>query len=334
MLRPGPRNLITDVDGFAVGNANDAEALSGVSVLLPERGAVGAVDVRGGGPGTRETDALDPTASVQEIDAVVLSGGSAFGLAAADGVMAWLAERNRGFKVGGAVVPIVPAAILFDLSNGGDKQWGGEAPYRRLGYAACNAAGADFALGNEGAGLGARAGNVKGGLGSVSAVGDDGLQIGALIAVNARGFVTIGDQPQFWAWPWEQGDEFGGLAPPLARVGLDNVVDRGAAANLRGHTTIGVVATNARLSKSEARRIAIMAQDGYARAIRPVHTMFDGDAIFVMASGRHELAEPRALALSRLGGAAADCVARACARGVYEARDAGNMVSWRSHFRQ
>lgn len=154
-----------------------------------------------------------------------------------------------------------------------------------------------------------------------------------MVAVNSRGFVTMGDQPQFWAWPLEQGEEFGGLAPPSARVALDNVVDRGAAAgNLRGHTTIGVVATNARLSKSEARRIAIMAQDGYARAIRPVHTMFDGDAVFVLAGGRHELAEPRALALSRLGGVAADCVARACARGVHAAENAGNMVSWRHRF--
>jgi L-aminopeptidase/D-esterase-like protein len=290
---------------------------------------VAACDIRGGGPGTRETDLLDPAASVQEITAISLSGGSAFGLAAADGAMSWLATRKRGFDVAGSIVPLVPGAILFDLNNGGDKNWGELPPYRALGMQACDNAGKDFVLGNSGAGLGARCGNLKGGLGSVSAVSDNGLQVGAVLAVNARGFATMEGQAQFWSWPWEQGSEIGGLAPPSRRVSLDVNVDRGGTPHVRGHTTIGVVATNARLSKTEALRVAIMAQDGLARAIRPIHTSFDGDAIFVLATGRHELTGNRPLALSLLGGIAADCVARACARGVYEADSLPGMPCWR-----
>lgn len=333
-LRPGPRNLLTDVDGLVVGNAEDRRALSGTTVVLAEPAAVAAVDVRGGGPGTRETDLLDPAATVEQVHAIALSGGSAFGLDAAGGVMSWLAARGRGFPVAGAVVPIVPAAILFDLANGGDKGWGETPPYRALGMAACAAAGRDFALGNAGAGLGARVGNLKGGLGSASAVDGAGFQVGALAAVNARGFATMGDQPQFWAWPWEVGDEFGGLPPPARRVALDVAVDRAAPpVSVAGaHTTIAVVATNARLSKTEARRLAVMAQDGLARALRPVHTPFDGDAVFALATGRIDLPEPRHLSLSRLGAIAADCLARACARGVYLAESAGNMPSWRDTF--
>jgi L-aminopeptidase/D-esterase-like protein len=334
VIRPGPRNLITDVAGIAVGNAEDSRALSGVTMVLPDDPAVAACDIRGGGPGTRETDLLDPAASVQEVTAIALSGGSAFGLAAADGAMSWLATRGRGFNVAGSIVPLVPGAILFDLNNGGDKAWGELPPYRALGIHACDKAGADFTLGNAGAGLGARCGNLKGGLGSVSAIGDDGLQVGAVMAVNARGFATMEGQRQFWAWPWEQGSEFGALPPPSQRVSLDVNVDRGGTPHVRGHTTIGVVATNARLTKAEAQRVAIMAQDGLARAIRPIHTSFDGDAIFVLATGRHELTGNRALAVSLLGGVAADCVARACARGVYEARSLPGMPCWRELYGQ
>ncbi len=334
MVRPGPRNLITDVDGILVGNAEDEDAVTGATVVLPERPAVASGDVRGGSPGTRETDLLDPAATVETVHAIALSGGSAFGLATADGVMAWLVARGRGFNVAGAVVPLVPGAILFDLNNNGDKNWGELPPYRRLGLEACDRAGKDFALGSAGAGLGARAGNLKGGLGSASAVDDAGLQVGALIAVNSRGYVTMEGQKQFWAWPFEQDGEFGDLPPPQARVPLEVSVDRGAEASgtVRGHTTIGVVATNARLSKAEARRVAIMAQDGLARAIRPIHTSFDGDALFLLATGTVELAGIRPLALSRLGSIAADCVARATARGVYEARSVGGMTSWRDFF--
>jgi L-aminopeptidase/D-esterase-like protein len=334
MVRPGPRNLITDVDGILVGNAEDARAVTGATVVLPEHAAVAAVDVRGGGPGTRETDLLDPAATVDSVHGIALSGGSAFGLATADGVMAWLAARGRGFDVGGSIVPLVPGAILFDLNNSGDKNWGELPPYRALGLKACEHASRDFALGNAGAGLGARTGNIKGGLGSVSALDDAGLQVGAVVAANARGYATMESQKQFWAWPFEQNGEFGNLPPPQTRVPLEVSVDRGGAASgtLRGHTTIGVVATNAKLTKTEARRVAIMAQDGLARAIRPIHTSFDGDAIFVLATGRLELQGNRPLSLSRLGSIAADCVARACARGVYEAESAGGMMCWREYF--
>ena len=334
MVRAGPRNLITDVDGILVGNAEDGRALTGATVVLPEDAAVASGDVRGGGPGTRETDLLDPAATVDTVHAIALSGGSAFGLATADGVMAWLKARGRGFDVGGSIVPLVPGAILFDLNNGGDKNWGELPPYRALGLQACEKAARDFALGNAGAGLGARAGNLKGGLGSVSSVDEAGLQVGALIAVNSRGYVTMEGQKQFWAWPFEQNGEFGNLSPPGKPVPLEVSVDRGATASgtVRGHTTIGVVATNAKLSKAEARRVAIMAQDGLARAIRPIHTSFDGDALFVLATGKVELQGVRPLALSRLGSIAADCVARACARGVYQAASAGGMTAWRDYF--
>ena len=168
MLKPGPRNLITDVDGLLVGNAEDPRLRSGVSVLLGERPFVASVDVRGGGPGTRDTDLLHPSCRVDQIDAICLAGGSAYGLSAADGVMRWMRERGRGLAVGSAVVPIVPTAILFDLLNGGDKEWDWP-PYRDLAYQATGRASREFALGNAGAGLGAKAGNLKGGLGSASA---------------------------------------------------------------------------------------------------------------------------------------------------------------------
>ena len=336
MLKPGTRNLITDVDGILVGNA-EAEALrSGVSVVLCEA-ATASVDVRGGAPGTRETDLLDPMALVDRIDAICLSGGSAFGLSSADGVMRWLRERGQGVAVGDAVVPIVPTAILFDLLNGGDKDWQWP-PYRELAYDACGRAARDFSLGNAGAGLGARAGNLKGGLGSASAVDPaSGLQVGALVAVNARGFTTMGAQPHFWAWALEQGAEFGGLPPPTAKLGLDVPHDRTAPARLdprsdpRGNTTIAVVATNARLDKASAKRLAIMAQDGLARSIRPAHTPQDGDTVFAIATGTHDLsADP--LALGELGTLAADCLARAVARGVYHAESLGGLSGWRDAF--
>lgn len=324
-LRPGPRNLLTDVEGLAVGNAEDAALRSGVTVVLGE--AVAAADVRGGGPGTRETDLLDPVNLVPGVQAIALSGGSAFGLDAASGVMDWLAARGRGFRVGPHVVPLVPSAILYDLDNGGDKGWGEMPPYRALGRAACDAAGADFALGTAGAGYGAKAGGLKGGLGSASLVDDDGLQVAALVAVNARGSVTLDGQPQFWAWPFEQGEEFGGLPPPDRRVPAAPLLERQVP--LGAATTIAVVATNAVLDKAEAKRIAIMAQDGLARAIRPVHTPFDGDTVFALATGRHALPEPRPRALAHIGALAADCLARAVARGVYLAEGWEGLPSWR-----
>ncbi|WIM11368.1 P1 family peptidase [Enhydrobacter sp.] len=340
MLRAGSRNLITDVDGLAVGNAQDETLRSGVSVVLCEAPSVASVDVRGGAPGTRETDLLEPSCLVDRVDAICLSGGSAFGLSAADGAMRWLRERGRGVAIGGVVVPIVPAAILFDLLNGGDKQWDWP-PYRELGYEACGHASRDFALGNAGAGMGAKAGNLKGGLGSASAIDpQSGLQVGALVAVNARGYTTMDDMPHFWAWPLEQGHEFGGLGPPPRGVGLAvsharadpgrdpaDVVRRDPRAN----TTIAVVATNARLDKASTQRLAVMAQDGLARAIRPVHTPLDGDTVFAVATGRHDPgADP--LALGEIGTLAADCLARAVARGVYHAGTQGAARSWKEVF--
>ncbi|MBV8392227.1 MAG: P1 family peptidase, partial [Alphaproteobacteria bacterium] len=214
MLKPGPRNLITDVDGVLVGNAQDDRLRSGVSVVVCETPAVASVDVRGGAPGTRETDLLDPSCRVDRVDAICLSGGSAYGLSSTDGVMKWMRERHRGITIADIVVPIVPTAILFDLLNGGDKAWDWP-PYPELAYRATGAAARDFALGNIGAGMGAKAGNLKGGLGSASAIDPQtGLQVGALVAVNARGYTTMGDMPHFWAWALEQQGEFGGLGPP------------------------------------------------------------------------------------------------------------------------
>ncbi len=340
MLRPGPRNLITDVDGILVGNHEDGRLRSGVSVVLCEQPAVASVDVRGGAPGTRETDLLDPSCRVDRVDAICLSGGSAFGLSATDGVMRWLRERGRGVAIADIVVPIVPTAILFDLLNGGDKGWDWP-PYREMAHDATGRAARDFALGNAGAGLGAKAGNLKGGLGSASAVDPaTGLQVGALVAVNARGYTTMGNLPQFWAWALEQDGEFGGLPPPARGLSLAVSHDRAdlthdpadvARSDPRANTTIAVVATNARLDKASANRLAVMAQDGLARSIRPVHTPQDGDTVFAVATGRHDLAiDP--LALAELGTLAADCLARAVARGVYHAESLGAARGWRETF--
>jgi len=340
MLRPGSRNLITDVDGILVGNAEDQRLRSGVSVILCDPPCVASVDVRGGAPGTRETDLLDPSCRVDRVDAICLSGGSAYGLSATDGVMRWLRERGRGVAIADVVVPIVPSAILFDLLNGGDKTWDWP-PYPQLAYTAAGAAGRDFALGNAGAGLGAKAGNLKGGLGSASAVDPaTGIQVGAIVAVNARGYTTMGDMPQFWAWALEQDGEFGALPPPPHGLGLGVSHDRAdpghdpadaARTDPRANTTIAVVATNARLDKASAQRLAVMAQDGLARSIRPVHTPQDGDTVFSVATGRHDLGTDP-LALAELGTLAADCLARAVARGVYNAATLGAARGWRDVF--
>ncbi len=329
MIRPGPRNLITDVPGLKVGNADDDKILSGVTVVLPDRPAVAAVDVRGGGPGTRETDALDPAALVEEVDAIVLSGGSAFGLEAASGAMSWLAARGRGFQVGAARVPIVPAAILFDLYEGGEKNWSRNPPYRDLATAACDAAGMEFQQGNAGAGTGAVAGALKGGLGSASALDDDGLAVGALVAANPAGSVVMPGQSSFWAWALEQEDELGGQTPPESPVSMEP--DLPAALVPGANTTLAVVGVGARLTRAQAQRVAIMAQDGVARAIRPAHTPFDGDTVFVLATGEGH--PPRPEMVARIGAIAADCVARAIARGVYEAEPARGAPSWRETYR-
>jgi D-aminopeptidase len=316
-----PRNLLTDVAGLTVGNAHDVRLRSGVTVLLAERPLTAAVDVRGGGPGTRETDALGLAGTVETAHAFVLSGGSAFGLAAATGVQSWLAERGVGFAIGPVRVPIVPQAIVFDLLNGGDKQWGRQPPYERLAIEACDAAGVDFALGSAGGGYGATTAGCKGGLGSASAMVSWGATVGALVVVNAVGSVTIGDGPHFWAAPFEVGDEFGGHGQP-ARLGADDRRIR-LKGGLRENTTIAVVATDARLSKPQCHRLAIAAQTGLARAIHPVHTPLDGDVVFAAATGDVPLPDPH-LALAELGAVAAMTLARAVARGVFEAASFGD----------
>jgi L-aminopeptidase/D-esterase-like protein len=326
------RNLLTDVAGVLVGPAEAARIASGVTVGVFAEPAGASVDVRGGGPGTRETALLDPAQTLSGIDAIALSGGSAFGLDAASGVQAWLREQGRGFQVREARVPIVPAAILFDLLNGGDKDWGRYPPYRELGYAAAAEAGPDFALGSSGAGLGATTVNLKGGIGSASATTSGGINVGALTAVNAACTVTIGDSPHCGAAPFERAAEFGGLGHHPA------IPDEAFIARTKGaprvSTTLAVVATDAILSKAQCHRLAVMAQTGLARAVYPVHTPLDGDVVFAAATGRQPLADPL-LALTELGTLAANVLARAVARGVYEATALpfpGALPSWKDRF--
>jgi L-aminopeptidase/D-esterase-like protein len=326
------RNLITDVPGLKVGHADDTRLGSGATAIVFDVPAVGSIDVRGGGPGTRETALLDPAQTVEGIDAIALSGGSAFGLDAASGVQGWLKEQKRGFAVRGARVPIVPAAILFDLLSGGDKEWGRFPPYREIGYAAAAAAGLDFALGSVGAGLGATTVDCKGGLGSASAQSSDGHTAGALAVVNAAGSVLIGGGPWFWAAPFERAGEFGGrgLPPAFSDAALEPYT-KGSA---RESTTLVVVATDAVLNKAQAKRLAVMAQTGLARAIYPVHTQLEGDVLFAVSTGRRPLADPL-VGLTRLGALAANVVARAVARGVFEATALpfpGAVASWKDQF--
>jgi len=313
---PSPLNLITDVAGITVGNATDFAGLTGVTVIVPEHHMVLAVDCRGGAPGTRELSALQPENLVETMHALVLSGGSVFGLDAASAVTTELAKKGIGFRFGDQPwpCPVVPAAILFDLMNGGDKDWGEEPPYRRLGAEAFAGAGKHFELGNAGAGTGAIAGALKGGLGSASArLGD--ITVGALVAVNSVG-TCVDRHGRLFARDLAIGDEMG-PAPDRPTLGLDgtklNAMHAGA------NTTIAVVATDAKLTKAEALRLAIMAQDGLAIAIRPAHTPFDGDTVFAAATGVHELGSNRGLVLSDLGSAAAMTLARAIGRALWHA---------------
>ena len=324
------QNLITDVPGVLVGHATDQKLGSGVTAIVFAAPAIASADLRGGGTGTREAALLAPAATIEQIDAIALSGGSAFGLDAGAGVMAWLAEQGRGFAVGSARVPIVPGAILFDLLSPGDKNWGRFPPYRELGYEAAKNAATDFALGSVGAGAGATTQNLKGGLGSASAETQSGHVVGALAAVNPAGRVTIGDGPHFWAAPFEVGKEFGarGLPSPFPP-------DAHAAhlkGDVRANTTLAIVAIDALLTKPQAARLAVMASAGLARAINPVFSPLDGDIVFAAATGKKPLADP-VRDLARIGAAAADCLARAIARGVYEAKPfPGGLPSWREKF--
>ena len=329
------KNLLTDIAGVRVGHAQDGALASGVTAVIFDNPAVAALDVRGGGPGTREGALLDLANTVERIDAIALSGGSAFGLEAGGGVQAWLAEQGRGFAVRSALIPIVPGAIMFDLLNGGDKAWGRFAPYRDLGYAAAAATSADFALGSAGAGLGATTANFKGGLGSASATTEAGIRVAALAVVNAMGSVTVGDGPWFWAAPFEIGGEYGGRGLPSSFTPdmLTMRLKGAAAANAMENTTLAVVVTDADLTKPQAKRLAMIAQTGFARAIYPVHAPLDGDVLFAVATGEKPI-DPL-VGLTELGMVAANAVARAIARGVYTANALpfpGALPAWKDRF--
>ncbi len=327
------RNLITDVAGLKVGHADDAKLGSGTTAIVFDEPTIASADLRGGGPGTRETELLAAASTVEHVDAITLSGGSAFGLDATTGVQALLREHGRGFAIGEARVPIVPGAIVFDLLSGGDKNWGRYSPYRELGYAAAANASLDFTLGSVGAGMGATVANLKGGVGSASARTAEGITVGAIVVVNAVGAVTVGDGSHFWAAPFEQGNEFGGRGYPQVFSASDLTL-RVKGGSERQATTIALVATDAKLSKAQAHRLAVMAQTGMARAIYPVHTPLDGDLVFAAGTGRKHLSNPL-LGVTELGTLAANVLARAIARGVYEAKAlsfGGALACWRDRF--
>ena len=327
MPQAGPLNLITDVAGLRVGNASDLHVKTGCTVLLSDAPFTTGVHVMGGAPGTRETDLLAADKTVEQVDALVLSGGSAFGLDAASGVADALRAQGRGFAVGDQRVPIVPAAILFDLINGGNKDWE-ENPYKRLGREALANAARSFELGRTGAGTGATTATLMGGLGSASVVLPSGHTVGALVAVNALGSATVGTGKHFWAAPFELGDEFGGCGLPAAFPEPPMPATKLAA---HANTTIGIVATDATLTQAQCTRLATAAHDGYARALVPSHTPMDGDLIFAAATGARPLENPIADTLY-LGHAAATVMARAIARAIYAATPLTNdpLPVWQS----
>ncbi len=338
-MKPGTRNAITDIAGLRVGQASDSKLKSGVTALICDVENTASVHTMGGAPGSRETDLLQPENTVQSVDALVLSGGSAFGLDAATGVQNALREQGKGFAILDLNIPIVPTAILFDLANGGDKSWGKVNPYNELGYQAAVNASQEFDLGSVGAGLGALIGGpgmgLKGGVGTASTVMENGITVGALVAVNALGATTVGDGKHFWASPFEHDSEFGGLGPaqvPCAesraiRIKYRDRQSKGA------NTTIGVIATDALLTKGECKRLAIAAHDGFARAIWPAHTPLDGDLIFSVTTGASEI-KPSMDQLIDLSAMTASTMARAIARGVYHAEEQENdlLPSWAKAF--
>lgn len=333
-MKPGPKNLITDIEGLKVGNASDDTIKTGVTVLIGEGPFVTAVDVMGGSPGTRETDLLAPDKLVEAVDALVLSGGSAFGLDAAGGVTDALAARGRGYVVGDVQIPIVPSAIIFDLINGGDKDWQTN-PYRALGVAALDNISTDFDLGTVGAGTGALCARIKGGLGSSSLVLDNGITIGALVVANPTGSVTMGEGPHFWANAFEVGAEFGALGPPLTPIPLaQTAMNKREMVSEIANTTIAIVATDAALTKSQAKRMAVAAQDGIARAVSPAHTPVDGDLVFAVSAGDKQLADPLVDAM-HIGHAASICLARAIGRAAFSATPAPNdlLPTWSTLFK-
>ena len=316
-----------------MGHATDEAARTGVTAVLCAADWAAGVDVRGGGPGVRETETLAPENLVGRAHAIVLSGGSVFGLAAADGATSVLSSRGIGlrFKQDSLAIPIIPSAVLHDLGNGGDKRWGATPPYRHLGIRAVESAGGRFGLGSIGAGRGAMAGLIKGGLGSSSLALGDGIIVGALVAVNSVGSALMPDGKTYWAWAFEIDGEFGGSVPPGAGMDLSDPAPEESRLKAMGrlqagaNTTLGVVACNADLSTAECKRVAMMAHDGIARAIRPAHTPFDGDTVFSLASGGLTLGRDfmRAAQVARIGSAAADCLSRAIVHAVHHARPPG-----------
>lgn len=327
-MTPGPRNLITDVAGLRVGNASDDTVKSGTTVLLADAPFTASVHVMGGAPGTRETDLLAPDKSVAAVDALVLSGGSAYGLDACSGVVDGLRAAGRGFRIQDALIPLVPGAILFDLLNGGDKAWA-DNPYRSLGRQAFDAADEEFELGTAGAGTGALSAMMKGGLGSASLVLPDGTTVGALVAANPVGAVTTPGDRHFYAAPFELDGEFGGLGPdPASGLGLTLESRKMRAASPRENTTIAIVATDATLTKAECQRVAVAAHDGIGRATVPAHTPHDGDLIFALSTDARPAGD-----VMMIGHAAALCLSRAIARAVYEAtpRDGDLLACWKDY---
>jgi len=315
------QNTILDVGDLKIGQAHDVKAKTGVTVIIPDSPAICAVDVRGGGPGTRETDTLNDGGLIEKVHAIVLSGGSVYGLAAADGVCIWLGKKRIGYAPGPApipVSPIVPSAILFDNANGGDKSWGLDPPFRSLGLKACKSVDAPLSLGKFGAGFGATAGLYPGGLGSASE-SQENITVGAIIAANPVGSPYMPGTKCPWAWPYEIDGEFGGQKPPKDYKYTHANDTKLAILKAAGQSTvIGAVATNAKLSQKQLKRVAIMAQDGIAMAVQPSHTPLDGDTIFAISTGDQICDSP--VALAEIGAAAARCVARALMRGIYEAR--------------
>ncbi len=309
------KNLLTDVPGLKVGNAEDARSASGTTAIVFDAPAAAGFAVPGGAPALRDTGLLAPEMTVARVDAFVLSGGSVFGLDAPGGAIAWLHGRGRGFAVGATRAPIVPGAALFDLDNGGDKAWDRRSPYFDLGWAAAENAGLAFALGSVGAGLGATTCDLKGGLGSASAVTSNGFVVGALAAVNAAGKATRGASSRFWAAAYERGAEFGGIGDGAP---TEDAFVFALKSDDRVNTTLAVVATDAALDKAQATRVATMATAGFALALRPAHAPTDGDVVFAASTAR-AARPPELRDLAEIGTLAAECLARAIARGVYEA---------------
>jgi D-aminopeptidase len=326
-------NLITDLPGIKVGHAEDAAVASGVTAILLERDNVVSGSIRGGAPGGRDTALLEPEMTVEGLDAVVLSGGSVFGLDAAGGVISFLRQEGKGLRIGAATVPVATQAIIFDLLNGGNKDWGRMPPYWQLGWgAAANATGEAFALGSVGGGLGANTANLKGGLGSASTRTDSGFGVGAIVVVNAVGTATVGEGPHFWAAPYEVDGEFGGLGAPTACPAA--ALKMRIKAHAPPSTSIAFIATDAIMTKAQAKRLALMADDGLARAIRPAHAPMDGDTVVAAAMLRTPMSDGL-VDLTEIGLAAADCVARSVARAIYQATAlpfAGALPAWRDKF--